>query len=60
MNLVGKWWDRIVDAEESGKPLEAERYGPLRRVRRRYREYCAEDFLPSVGLDELTLAPLYR
>lgn len=59
MNLVGKWWDRIVEAEETGKSLEAEKYGPLRRVRRRYREYCAEDFLPSVTLDQLTLAPLY-
>jgi hypothetical protein len=60
MNLVGKWWDRIVTAEETGKTLESERYGPLRRVRRRYREYCAEDFLPSVELKDLTLKPLYR
>ena len=60
MRLVGKWWDKIVEHEETGKPLEEEKYGPLRRVRRRYREYCAEDFLPSVTLDQLTLDPLYR
>jgi hypothetical protein len=45
--------------EETGKALEDEKYGPLRRVRRRYREYCAEEFLPSVTLEDLTLAPLY-
>jgi len=60
IKLVGKWWDKIITDTENGKALEDERYGPLRRVRRRYQEFIADDFLPTVTLDELTLAPLYR
>jgi hypothetical protein len=59
MKLVGKWWDKIVTDTENGKPLIEEKYGPLRRVRRRYIEYINEDYLPSVTLDQLTLGPLY-
>src|SRR6266516_722279 len=60
INLVGRWWDKIVADTESGKSLTAEKYGPLRRVRRRYGEYINEDFLPSVPLDSLNLEALYR
>jgi hypothetical protein len=60
IKLVGRWWDKIVADTESGKPLEEEKYGPLRRVKRRYMEYIAEDFLPSVPLDSLNLSPLYN
>lgn len=58
--LVGRWWDKIIKDTESGKPLDEEKYGPLRRVRRRYMEYIEEDFLPSVPLSALTLEALYR
>lgn len=58
--LVGKWFDKIVNDTNEGKPLTEEKYGPLRRVRRRYTEYIAEDFLPTVTLDDLTLDPLRR
>jgi hypothetical protein len=60
IKIVGRWWDEIVRTTEEGKPLEEIKYGPLRRVTRRYREYCDEQFLPSVTLDSLTLSPLYR
>jgi len=60
INLVGRWWDKIVTDTESGKPLDEEKYGPLRRVRRRYTEYINEDFLPNVTLDTLSLEALYR
>jgi len=60
IKLVGRWWDKIVEDTESGKPLEAERYGPLKRVRRRYMEYVNEDFLPTVTVADLTLEPLFR
>jgi hypothetical protein len=60
INLVGRWWDKIVADTESGKTLEEEKYGPLRRVRRRYTEYISEDFLPQVPLESLSLEALYR
>ncbi len=60
IKIVGRWWDVIVAAHEAGKPLEAEKYGPLRRVRRRYEEYLREEFQPSITIDDLTLDPLRR
>lgn len=60
IKLVGRWWDQILRNEEEGKTLAAEKYGPLRRVRRRYQEYQAGDFLPSVKARQLTLSPLTR
>jgi len=60
IRLVGRWWDQIVADAESELPLDAQKYGPLRRVRRRYQEYVNEDFLPSVPLDSLTLEALHR
>ena len=60
INLVGRWWDKVVGDTENGKPLEEEKYGPLRRVRRRYTEYINEQFLPNVPLSSLDLSPLYR
>ena len=60
IKLVGRWWDQIVRDYESGLPLEAQKYGPLRRIRRRYSEYVEERFLPEVPLSSLTLEALYR
>lgn len=56
INLVGKWYDKIVDFTEQG--IHDNKYGPLKRVMRRYREHITEDYLPSVGVDDLTLAPI--
>ena len=60
IKLVGKWWDKVVNDTEAGKPLLEEKYGPLRRVKRRYEEYLAEDFLPNVPVSSLDLSPLTR
>jgi hypothetical protein len=60
IKLVGRWWDKIVEDTENGKPLEEERYGPLKRVRRRYTEWVNETPLPSVPLADLSLSPLTR
>jgi hypothetical protein len=60
IKIVGKWWDQAVRFHEEGKPLQEEKYGPFKRIRRRYQEWQAGDYLPSVGLDNLTLDPLYR
>jgi len=60
IKLVGRWWDQIVRDHENEVPLLEQKYGPLRRVRRRYQEFVDEDFLPTVVLDDLDLSPLYR
>lgn len=60
IKLVGRWWDQIVRDTESGLALTQQKYGPLRRVRRRYEEFINEDYLPSVTVDQLDLSPLYR
>jgi hypothetical protein len=58
IKLVGNWWDKTVHLTEEGVPLEAIKYGPQRRITRRYREYINGDFLPSVTLEDLTLSPI--
>jgi hypothetical protein len=60
IKLVGRWWDQIVRDAEDGVSLDAQRYGPLRRVRRRYEEYINEQFLPSVPVSGLTFEALFR
>lgn len=54
--LVGKWFSQIVDFEQRG--IHDNKYGPLKRVMRRYREYVAEDYLPSVGVEDLDFSPI--
>jgi hypothetical protein len=60
IRLVRKWWEKVVDDYEAGKPLEEEKYGPLRRIKRRYAEYKAEDFLPNVPVEALNFDPLRK
>lgn len=60
IKLVGRWWDQVVKFHEEGKPLEAEKYGPFKRIRRRHQEWVDEDYLPAVPLSSLTLDPLFR
>lgn len=58
LKLVRNWWGKMLEAHEEGKPLEAEKYGPLKRIRRRHKEYVEGSPLPSVPITELTLQPL--
>jgi hypothetical protein len=60
IKLVGRWWDTILRNEEEGKTLEEEKYGPLRRIRRRYQEWERGEYLPSVYASDLNLSPLTR
>jgi hypothetical protein len=60
IKLVGRWWDKVVSDHEAGIPLDEQKYGPLRRIRRRYQEYVDEQYLPTVTTDDLDLSPLYR
>jgi len=56
IKLVGNWYDKIVDFTEQG--ITDNKYGPLKRVMRRYREYIAEDFLPTVNVHDLDFSPI--
>jgi hypothetical protein len=60
LKVIGRWWDQIVSTTEAGIPLEEIKYGPLRRVTRRYREYIADEFLPSVPINSLSFEALLR
>jgi len=60
IKLVGRWWDQVVRDHEAGIPLDEQKYGPLRRIRRRYQEYVDEEFLPSCHVKTLDLSPLTR
>lgn len=55
---VRKWWAGAIDKYERGVPLSAEKYGPLKRIRRRYEEYKRGDFLDPVPISSMTLNPL--
>ena len=58
--IIGRWWDQIVQSTEDEVPLDRIKYGPLRRVTRRYREYMNGEFLPSVPVNTLDFSPLTR
>lgn len=58
LKMCRKWQRGVVAKHEDGVSLDAEKYGPLRRIRRRYEEWVNEDFLDPVPLSGLTLQPL--
>jgi len=64
LKLVRKWYGGILQSYEDGKPLEAEKYGPLKRIRRRYQEYLQDPehtlgiSPPRIPIKELSFDPL--
>lgn len=60
IKIVGKWWDVTVDLTERGVPLEEIKYGPHRRITRRYREWVDGDLQPSIPVHKLSLEALTR
>jgi len=44
---------------DNGQGLSDIKYGPLRRITRRYREYANGEFLPSVPVKSLDFSPLF-
>jgi hypothetical protein len=58
LKLVRRWWHKMVEDYENGKPLEHEKYGPLRRIKKRYAEFQEDRALPSVPIEELSFARL--
>lgn len=59
LRMCRKWYNDVRVKYEAGIPLEDEKYGPFRRIRRRYQEYKREEFF-STPLKELNLDPLRR
>ena len=58
LKLVRRWWRGMVSDFEADVPLEAQKYGPLRRIRKRYQEYMTGNPLPSVPVKTLNFQPL--
>lgn len=58
LKLIRKWGNMIVQRHEEGMPLDAEKYGPFKRVRRRYEEWMNDEPLPKCPVSTLTLQPL--
>jgi hypothetical protein len=59
LKLVRKWWRGMESDFENGVPLDDQKYGPLKRIRKRYQQFQEGNPLPSVPIDQLTLQPLY-
>lgn len=55
---VRKWWRDAARKHHEDVPLDAEKYGPWKRIRRRYGEFQREEFLTPVPISELNLDPL--
>jgi hypothetical protein len=64
LKLVRRWWSVMVQKHEDGVPLLDEKYGPLRRIRRRYGEHILDSTHdkgispPRVPIKELTFDAL--
>jgi len=58
LRLIRKWGRVIVSKYENGEDLETEKYGPLKRVRRRYTEWMNDEPLPKCPIKTLNLQPL--
>lgn len=59
LKLIRKWGKIIATKYEAGVPLDDEKYGPLKRVRRRYEEWMGGERLPECPVSSLSLQPLY-
>lgn len=55
---ISKWWEKVLEFEAKGKTVDAELYGPFRRIRKRYEEYQNGKFVPSVHISELDFSKI--
>lgn len=55
---ISRWYEKVLEFEEQGKSLEDEKYGPFKRIRRRYQEFMRGELVPSVTVDTLDLSKL--
>jgi hypothetical protein len=57
---VRRWYKDAHMKYEMGVPLEDEKYGPVKRIRRRYEEHMRGEGLPPCPVETMTFDPLYR
>lgn len=57
---ISRWWDTVLRYEEEGKTVEEEKYGPFKRIRRRYHEYKEGILVPSTHISELDFRKVYE
>lgn len=50
---IERWWEKVLQFEEEGKTVAEEKYGPFKRIRRRYEEYQQGILVPSTHIDKL-------
>ena len=50
---ISRWWDKVLEFEREGKSVEEEKYGPFKRIRRRYEEFQQGILVPSTTIEEL-------
>lgn len=55
---ISRWWDTVKRHEREGKPVNEEKYGPFKRIRRRYHEYLDGKLVPSVNIQDLDFSKL--
>lgn len=53
LRLVRRWYSVVADEYRRGVPLADQKYGPLRRIRKRYQEFVEDRPLPSVPVKTL-------
>lgn len=58
IKLVRKWWSQMVRKREQGIPPEAEKYGPFKRIRKRYAQHLDGPQMVPVPIEDLSLEPL--
>lgn len=51
---ISRWWDNVLQHERNGKPVSEEKYGPYKRIRRRYHEYKEGILVPSTHISDLS------
>lgn len=58
IKLVRRWWKEMRRKREQGIPPEAEKYGPFKRIRKRYAQYLEGPQMDSVPISELSFDQL--
>lgn len=56
---ISRWWENVLKHEREGKPVDEEKYGPYKRIRRRYHEYKDGVLVPSTHISELDFRKVY-
>lgn len=54
---ISRWWEKVLEFDGT-KAVSAEKYGPFKRIRRRYEEYQNGIVVPSVHISEMDFSKL--